>query len=184
MKLLFLREYIKDIRNVGAVAPSSRFLARKMVQSINFDRAKVIIEYGPGTGVFTAELVKRMKPGTKLLVIETNSEFYDTLHEKYKQVAGVEIINASAAHVGSLHAARTLPQPDYIISGLPFAALSADVSAAILEATTKLLGEKGEFVTFQYTLFKKKLLNKYFSDIQTTRELRNVPPAYILRCRV
>lgn len=183
MSLLFLSEYIKDIRNVGAVAPSSRFLARKMVEAVDFDKAKVIIEYGPGTGVFTAEIVRRMKQGTKLLVIETNPAFYATLRAKYKKVRGVEIINASAEHVGLLHAERKLPTPDYVISGLPFAALPAGVSRTILEETVKLLAGEGEFITFQYTLFKKGLFGRFFDDIQVARELRNVPPAYILRCR-
>lgn len=183
MGLLFLSEYIKDIRNVGAVAPSSRFLARKMVESVDFDTAKVIIEYGPGTGVFTAEIVKRMKPGTKLLALETNPAFYDNLQATYRDVEDVEIINASAEHISKLHAERTLPTPDYVISGLPFAALPAQISAAILQETVDLLDGNGEFITFQYTLLKKKLLHSYFPDIQVTRELRNVPPAYVLRCR-
>ena len=183
MGLLFLNEYLKDIRNVGAIAPSSRFLARKMVESVDFDNAKVIIEYGSGTGVFTAEIVKRMKPGTKLLALETNPAFYDNLQTTYKDTEGVEIINVSAEHVSKLHEERTLPTPDYIISGLPFAALPAQVSTAILKETAALLDENGEFITFQYTLLKKKLFGNYFPDIHVTRELRNIPPAYVLRCR-
>jgi len=183
MSLLFLSEYIKDIRSVGAIAPSSRFLARKMVESVDFGKARVIIEYGPGMGAFTAEIVKRMVPGTKLLVVETNPTFYNKLHARYKGMKDIEIINASAEYIGLLHAERELPIPDYVISGLPFAALPARVSAAILEATVKLLGKEGEFITFQYTLLKKGLLSSFFRDIQVARELRNVPPAYILRCR-
>lgn len=183
MNLHFLNQYVKDIRRVGAIAPSSRFLARKMVASVDFDRAKVIVEYGPGTGVFTEEIVKRMRPGTKLIALETNAAFYKQLHAAYKDTPNVEIINASAEHITKLHAERTLPAPDYVISGLPFAALPSPVSKAILAATTALIGDKGEFITFQYTLLKKELLQSYFSDIQVTRELRNVPPAYVLRCR-
>lgn len=183
MNLLFLTEYVKSIRTVGAVAPSSRFLARKMVASVDFERAKVIIEYGPGTGIFTAEIVKRMQPGAKLLVIETNAAFCEILQAKYGSTKGVEVINASAEHVDALRKERRLPAPDYIISGLPFTALPPKTSQAILSATTKLLDKRGEFITFQYTLLKRGLLEKHFSDIEVSRELRNVPPAYILRCR-
>lgn len=183
MNLLFLKEYIKDIRNVGAIAPSSRFLARKMLKSIDFDTAKVIIEYGPGTGVFTNEIAGRIKPDTTLIVIETNPIFYQKLCEKYKSRKNIEIINASAADIHSLQKSRSLPAPDYIISGLPFAALPAHVSKKILRDTSKLLGNTGEFITFQYTLLKKPLLNSYFNSIIVSRELRNIPPAYILRCK-
>jgi len=183
MNFLFLSEYIKDIRRVGAVAPSSRFLARKMVASIDFTKANVIIEYGPGTGSFTEEIVKRMRPGTKLLALETNPSFVHELQQKYAHIEGVEIINASAEHADALRKKRSLPAPDYIISGLPFAALPAHVSQAILAATITLLEGKGTFITFQYTLLKRKLLESYFNDIEITRELRNIPPAYILRCK-
>ena len=184
MSLLFLGEYLKNIRQTGAITPSSRFLARKMVESVDFDRAKVIIEYGPGTGAFTAEIVRRMKPGTRLLVIETNPVFYETLRAKYGAIKGVEILNASAEEAHTIHRKRKLATPDYIISGLPFAALPAHVSKTILDETVKLLDGKGEFITFQYTLLKKGLLAAYFNDIHVTRELRNVPPAYILRCHI
>jgi len=183
MRLLFLKEYLKNIRNVGAIAPSSKFLARKMVAAIDFDRANLIVEYGPGTGVFTKEIVNRMKPGTTLLVIENNPAFHQKLNEKYEPQNDVEIINASAENIDSLLKLRSLPTPDYVVSGLPFTALPASVSKKILQDTSKLLGKKGEFITFQYTLLKKSLLETYFDDISVTRELRNVPPAYILRCR-
>lgn len=183
MNLRFLLQYLQDIRRIGAVAPSSRFLARKMVETVDFGSANVIIEYGPGTGVFTAEIVKRMNPNTKLIAIETNEAFYKTLQASYKNTPNVEIINVSAEHVSTLHTERNLPPPDYIISGLPFAALPAPVSKAILKETVKLLGKKGEFITFQYTLLKKNFFAGYFGDIHISRELRNIPPAYILRCR-
>jgi phosphatidylethanolamine/phosphatidyl-N-methylethanolamine N-methyltransferase len=183
MNVTFFREYLKNIRSVGAVAPSSRYLARKMVASIDFDSAKVIIEYGPGTGVFTSEIIKRKHPGTTLLVIETNETFYQKLVGKYADTPGVEIINASAEDIDSLHAVRKLSSPDYIISGLPFTALPASVSRKILTETAKLLGKRGQFITFQYTLVKKALFAKYFSNIAVTRELRNIPPAYVLTCK-
>lgn len=183
MNFRFLAEYIKDIRSVGAIAPSSRFLARKMVESIDFERAKVIVEYGPGTGVFTAEIVKRMKLGTRLLVIETNQTFHQKLYQKYKSTSGVKIINASAEHVDLLKKEYSLDAPDYVISGLPFAALPVRVSASILQSTSKLLGDKGEFIAFQYTLLKKGFFESYFDDVKISREFRNIPPAYIIRCQ-
>ncbi len=50
---MFLLEYIKNPSKVGAIAPSSRYLADGMIQSIDFNSAECIVEYGPGTGVFT-----------------------------------------------------------------------------------------------------------------------------------
>lgn len=179
----FLAEYIKNIREVGAVAPSSRYLARKMCEPIDFTTAKVIVEYGPGTGVFTQELVDRMMPGTKLLLIESNVVFYHKLSAQFSKSSSVIVEQASAEAVTRLLKKHSLAAPDAVVSGLPFAALPGDVSKSILKTTKRLLGAKGMFITFQYTLLKKGLIENYFDTVTLTRELRNIPPAYVLSCK-
>ena len=49
----FLGEFIKERKTVGAIAPSSKFLMKKMIAPIDFQKADVIVELGPGNGVFT-----------------------------------------------------------------------------------------------------------------------------------
>ena len=61
----FILEYIKHPRKIGAVAPSSRCLSRKMMKPIDFSSAEVIVEYGPGTGSFTSELIAGRKPNSR-----------------------------------------------------------------------------------------------------------------------
>ena len=182
MHSLFFRQYLQNVRTVGAVAPSSKFLARKMANAVDFDKANVIVEYGPGTGAITKELAKRLQGETKLLVIEANHAFYEHLRKQYSDNGSIEIIHDSAANTANLLKARNLPNPDYIVSGLPFAALPGDVSREILETTVKLLGHHGVFVTFQYTLLKRELFESYFDTLRITREVRNLPPAYVFCC--
>ena len=50
----------RDPRLVGAVAPSSRFLARKMLEGLDLKSGMRIVEFGPGTGSFTGELFHRL----------------------------------------------------------------------------------------------------------------------------
>ena len=57
--LRFLREYIKTPNTIGAIAPSSRRLAAAMTDVIDFRRARCIVEYGAGTGVFTREVDRK-----------------------------------------------------------------------------------------------------------------------------
>ena len=80
----FLLEYLKNPRFIGAVAPSGINLSRGMIRPINFKTAKVIVEYGPGTGSFTRELVIHRNPGTALLLIERNPLFCDELKKLYE----------------------------------------------------------------------------------------------------
>lgn len=179
----FLAEYVKNIREVGAVAPSSRYLAKKMCEPIDFIAAKVIVEYGPGTGVFTQELVAHIQPESKLLLIESNQAFYQKLIARFGHLDSVIIEHAGAQDVKVLLRKHNLARPDAVVSGLPFAALPGDMSRAILTVTAALLGGGGLFITFQYTLLKKGLIADYFDDVSVLRELRNIPPAYVLRCK-
>lgn len=75
-----------------------------------------------------------------------------------------------------------IPYIDYVISGLPFASLPKSVSNKILLETSKILKKDGEFITFQYTMYKKTFIEQFFTKIDVKRELRNVPPAYVFSC--
>jgi len=181
--LTFIKQYFFKPRTVGAILPSSKYLAQKMVKTIDFENARYIAEYGPGTGVFTKLLLTKRNPDTRILLIERDESFYAILKDKYGNEPNVYIINDSAEHIGKLLSQYDMPHADYIISGLPFASLPQNVSSNILEQTKDQLHSKGEFITFQYTLLKKDFIGKYFNKISVTREFRNVPPAYVLCCR-
>ncbi|MFN5149335.1 MAG: class I SAM-dependent methyltransferase [Flavobacteriia bacterium] len=83
---------------VGAMAPSSRFLAEKMLQNIDFKEARVIIELGPGTGVFTDRILDKMDPEAKLLVFELNDNFCNALTKRISDTRAI-IIHYSAEKI-------------------------------------------------------------------------------------
>ncbi|MEJ2094502.1 MAG: rRNA adenine N-6-methyltransferase family protein, partial [Gammaproteobacteria bacterium] len=60
--LKFLIEFIRKPTQVGAISPSSKWLARKMVKNNNIKEADTIVELGPGTGVFTSEIICKAHP--------------------------------------------------------------------------------------------------------------------------
>lgn len=182
--LSFIKQYIIKPRSVGAILPSSKYLANRMIEEIDFKCTRYIVEYGSGTGVFTEKIVERRKKDTKVLLFESNKEFYDLLKEKYKDEPNIYIINDSAEYIGEYMGKYDIPWIDYIISGLPFASLPKVVSSNILKETQKYLSEDGKFITFQYTLLKKDFIRKYFNEISIKMEVRNVPPAYVLYCRL
>ena len=53
-----------------------------MMNGLTLSNAKVVVELGPGTGVFTEELLNLIGPKTQLLIIEINASFYKLLKEK------------------------------------------------------------------------------------------------------
>lgn len=181
-KLSFIRQYLIKPRNVGAILPSSKYLARKMVRNIDFNCARYIVEYGPGTGVFTEKMIERRNRDTIILLFESNKEFCNLLEEKYKDEPNLHIINDSAEYIEKYIMKYNIPWLDYIVSGLPFASLPHNVSSNILKQTQKHLKEEGKFITFQYTMLKKDFIEKYFNKISIEREVRNIPPAYVFCC--
>lgn len=181
--LSFIAQFFSTPRTVGALLPSSKYLADKMMASIHFDSADCIVELGPGSGVFTEQLVKRRKRDTILLLIESNAQFCKLLQDKFGAEKNLYIINGSAEYMGAYLEKHHISRPDYIVSGLPFASLPAQVSAAILTQAKMYLQEDGRFITFQYTLFKKELFERYFAGIDIGKEICNFPPAYVLNCR-
>ena len=184
MNTRFFTQYVKNIRTVGAIAPSSQFLASAMVETINFDTARTIVQFGPGTGSFTDALLKHRRDATSLVLIEYNLAFYEELERQYGHIRGVYIYNGTAEDVDGILRQFGLPsRVDYIVSGLPFASLPATQSQAILRRAQAIVASDGAFITFQYTLLKKALLSSYFDTISIRRVWRNMPPAYVLVCK-
>ena len=182
--LRFLREYIKTPNTIGAIAPSSRRLAAAMTDVIDFRRARCIVEYGAGTGVFTREVAAEKRPDTVYIVIEQNERFYGMLRRQFQGMPGVVLVHGDAGDVCRFLNEQGFGHADYIISGLPFTSLPEQASRRILAQTRKAIGEEGVFVTFQYTLLRKKFLERYFRIQRTVRVWCNLPPAYVLQMRL
>src|SRR4029077_12290604 len=81
---LFTRNLFRHPTMLGAVVPCSPFLIHDMLAAVEWDRAKVIVEYGPGIGNITEEILKRMAPDAMLIIIEINREFDDYLGQRFR----------------------------------------------------------------------------------------------------
>lgn len=155
-----------------------------MVEGIDFNKAKYIVEYGAGTGVFTEILLTKRNRKTVILLVENNRGFFQVLQEKFKAESNVFIVYGSASDIEQHMKRFDIPYVDYVVSGLPFASLPKEISNEILLHTTKILKKDGQFITFQYTKCKKAFIEKFFNRIDIKREYRNLPPAYVFSCTI
>jgi len=185
----FLVEFLRRPGTVGAVAPSSSQLAAKMVEWIDWAHVKGAIEYGPGTGAFTSEILNRLAPEARFFAIEINPQFVARLHQRHPEL---RVYQESVAKVRSLCRQEGIDRVEAILCGLPWAAFSDADQTAYLDAMMTVLAPGGQFVTFAYLQglllpagrrFRSKL-RAYFSEVSTSRTAwRNLPPAFVYRCR-
>ncbi|HLP14122.1 MAG TPA: rRNA adenine N-6-methyltransferase family protein [Flavobacteriales bacterium] len=181
-KTTFLKEFFKEKKVVGAIAPSSKILVRTMLGKLDVENAKIIVEYGPGTGPFTIEVLRRMSPDAKFLVFETQESFCQILRDKIPADPRLEIINDSAEKIGEYLHKFGFDHADIIISSLPFTVIPNPAKTNILNNTVKFLDRKGIFTQYQYSLNAHKLLKARFKKVKVKFSPFNLPPAFVYTC--
>ena len=164
---------------VGAVSPSSKTLGRKMLSNIDFLTDKLIVELGPGTGVFTDEIIKKMAPDAKLLVFELNDNFYEALSERITDPR-VKIIHDSPEFIHK-YIGET-EKLDVVISSLPLMGFPTILRQTVVNESYNCLKSKGRFIQFQYSLQSKKLLESIYENVKIQFTIKNFPPAFVYCC--
>jgi phosphatidylethanolamine/phosphatidyl-N-methylethanolamine N-methyltransferase len=184
----FFGAFLRRPSEVGAIAPSSRSLARRMVAGMDLAHAACVVEYGPGTGAFTREILDRIGPGTVFFAIEKNPEFVAILRARFP---GLDVAEASAEALPDLLAGRGFDHADYIVSALPYSVLPWDLVTRIIRVSQRCLRDGGLFNTVQYynsyLLMPSarrlgRLLHATFPAITYYRTLWNLPPAFVYSC--
>jgi phospholipid N-methyltransferase len=183
----FLGTFLGKPGSVGAVLPSTRYLARALVGRLELSPGDLVVEYGPGTGPVTAVIRELLPPHARYLGIELEPKFHDLLTRRYP---GMDFHLGSAGDVCQILRERGLPQPKRIISGLPFASLPSAVQDEVVAGIVSALAPTGDFRTFQYMhaygmkaarRFRSMMLERFQHFERIGPVMRNVPPAFVLR---
>ena len=181
---LMVRKFFQHGTTIASFAPSSRFLARKIAVGIDYDQAKCIVELGAGTGPITKELIGRVKPHTRLIIVERDPDFCKRLRTRFAQSPNAEIVEGDAAHIDTLLADRGITAVDHIVSGLPLPSFPPEVRGAILASSARALGEHGTFRQLTYMpLVYWMFYRGYFADVRFNLVPLNLPPAGVYICR-
>src|SRR5579863_4429543 len=178
---LFARNFFKSPAMLGPVVPSSSFLVNDMMKQVDWNRARIVVEYGPGVGTFTREILKRMRPDAVLIAIELNTDFVDYLND-HVQDSRFRVVHGSAARVRSILAEQNLSAADYIISSLPYRNMSDALRREILDESRMALKAEGSMLLFQYTRTLLPYLESSFSSVKLNFQLLNILPALIFHC--
>lgn len=187
-KLKFLSEFVYNPFSTGAVLPSSASLAEAMVAELGLSTAAAVLEYGPGTGVFTDYIVRDLHSAAQFLAIEINTRLAAVFKARHP---GVRLIEESAVNVHSICERAGIKGVDCIICGLPWASFPRSLQTQLLDEMMRVLKPGGRFATFAYIHGLglppgrrfARLLPRYFTKVSRSRVVwSNVPPALVYRC--
>lgn len=179
--LLFARNFLKHPKMLGSFIPSSRFLIEEVLEPVDWNRARVVVEYGPGVGSFTAEILRRMRPDATLIAVETNPDFVDYLRTSLRD-SRLQVVQGSAADTERLLSERGAGRADYIVSGIPFSTMPEELRESILRTTHSVLAPDGAFLVYQFSTRVLPDLRRVFARVERGFEPLNILPAHFFVC--
>lgn len=180
-KLLFVKNFLQHPNMLGSVIPSSRFLINRLLSQVDWDRARVIVEYGPGVGTITSHILERMSRETRLVVLEKNENFVRYLKSAFSDPR-LHVVHGSAEDVQEALSKLHMAGADYIISGVPYTPMPKSMRARITQEARAALNPGGTVLFYQFTRTALPYLRSCFNQVNRGFEPRNIPPAYLFYC--
>ncbi len=186
---MFIKQLLTKPGSTGALVPSSGELAKRMVEFAAPAQGAVIVEFGPGTGVFTQRILETLRPEQRFFAIEINEDFAKTLRQRFP---AMHLYEGCASDVRTFCEKEGVDRVDCVISGLPWAIFPDALQNKILDGMMDVMPKGGTFVTFAYLQglimpagrnFKQNLKRRFAKVEASGVVWKNIPPAIIYRCR-
>lgn len=174
---LFLLRALKNPRQLGAVAPSSRHLGAFLARHAAIDDTSPIVELGGGSGSLTRSLIKAGIDPARLYVVELDKALASYLKTALPQV---HIIHGNAAHLAKILPPEIIGKVHRIVSGLPMINIPAAIRGEILESCFEIMAPGGAYI--QYTYSPRSSINTETYGLKKKRLgtiFLNLPPASI-----
>jgi len=185
----FAVEFLRNPLKTGAVAASSPALINALVNQVDFERSRSIVELGPGTGVITEALVKEIKGDTHFFALELNPTFAEQTRNR---CPGTTVEVGCATTLAKRLQAFGIDQCDCVVSALPWTLFDGETQDSLLGSIRESLSDTGSFVFYTYrgtgfmpaAIRLRRYLKKHFSSVQhVSTAWRNLPPAAVYICR-
>ncbi len=150
------------------------------MSKFDFSEPRIIVEYGPGEGCHTREIVRQMHRDSTLLLFELDQELASHLRRQFRHNSRIHVINAGADEITNELKIRGIEHCDYIVSGIPFSTMEINKKRALLKKTYDALSPKASsaFIIYQFTNELRQHAT-IFPRAQTEYFLQNIPPSFI-----
>jgi phospholipid N-methyltransferase len=179
--LFFARSFLKNPKMLGSFLPSSRYLRRNLMRHVPRE-SSCIVEYGPGVGTITFDLLKRVRRDGVLIAIEQNPDFVEFLRENVADPR-FRVYQGSAEDVPNVLPLFGVNKADCIVSGIPYSTIPARTRETILRNSRMVLRNGGTFLVYQFTSAVAPHMREVFGHVHQEIELRNFLPARIFAAR-
>ena len=168
----FLRGLCHDPKAVSAPTPSSRSLSQSIAAEVEISRPGLVVELGPGTGVVTQALIDRGVSRDRLVTIECEQSFVQTMRLKFPRV--------TVHHGNALEFEKFIPSEASIatvVSGIPLLNVPTALRKSLLSRALAI-GNNRRFIQLSYSWLPPVLAG---NRIAITRKTvwRNFPPAQV-----
>lgn len=182
----FLKHFVLHPGTTGAIAASCDSLAELITDCARLDSGvRSVVEFGPGTGVFTERILRKIAPDTTFFAMEISPYFVAATRKRCPEAT---IYEDSALNVKEYLRRHGVEHCDRIVCGLPWAAFPKTLQDSLMDVTLDALSPGGRFVTFAYlhglllppgVRFRRNL-TRSFRQVTLTRTVwRNAPPAFV-----
>jgi phosphatidylethanolamine/phosphatidyl-N-methylethanolamine N-methyltransferase len=176
---LFFLRWLKSPARIGAVAPSSRQLARAMARQVAAIGTDPVIELGGGTGSVTRALLESGIAPERLVVVERDERLFRILQRHFP---GVRVVRGDARRLRQLLAPLGITKAAAVVSSLPLISLPRQTGLRIVAESFALLGEGRPLVQFTYGLTSPLARERLgLKGRITARIWANLPPAFVWR---
>ena len=156
----FLGQFRRQYHTTGSLLPSSRALGRALTRPMRQARGpRRVLEVGPGTGAVTAEILRALRPGDFLDIVEINAHFVAVLEKRF---AEEPLFRRCRRQAKVIHAPlQDVPGAgvyDFMISGLPLNNFGLEFVKDIFRSYQRLLKPAGVLSYFEYLAIRSMKL--------------------------
>lgn len=172
----FYKALLKGFKTTGALAPSSKHLAKAMARALPPNFNGTIVELGPGTGAITRGLIDHGISQHNIIAIESSIEFFKHMRQEFPEV---KTILGQAEHLSKILSPTQLPVAA-IVSSLPLRILSLETQNNIMREIDKVLAPAGYYIQYTYSTKKNPFSeSKAYQHIYSHLVWINLPPARV-----
>ncbi len=200
--MTFLKRFFANPTRIGAVAPSSRFLAQALAGPFSRrTQPATVLELGAGTGAVTRHIAALLASDDRLDICEADPSLAALLEADVLANGPLAALH-DAGHVrlfaDYIQRVEGLGRYDFVISGLPLTAFALEDVRAILDLVKRVTKPGGTFSYFEYMGIRPvfatvkmgrrgrlfRTLSAYLDDQIRTHQVDrqsvwlNVPPAF------